>query len=81
MAKKRYPSDLSDREWDILKPLIPPAKTGGCPRSIDMGEIVNAIFFMTRGSIPWRYLPKGLPHGKQPTITSGYGEKKGSWRR
>ncbi len=40
----RYPSDLSDAEWDLVAPLIPPAKRGGRPRKVDVREVLNAIF-------------------------------------
>ncbi|HID20390.1 MAG TPA: transposase [Methanophagales archaeon] len=41
MERKSYHGDLSDAEWQIIEPLIPPAKTGGSPREQDMREIVN----------------------------------------
>lgn len=43
MCRQAYPSDLSDQEWDVLAPLIPPAKPGGHPRTTDMREVINAI--------------------------------------
>src|SRR5258708_32420173 len=45
---KLYASDLSDAEWAILEPLIPPAKPGGRPRSVNMRQILNGIFYMLR---------------------------------
>ena len=48
----RYPSDLSDAEWDLVAPLIPPAKRGGRPRKVDVREVLNAIFYVLSGSIP-----------------------------
>ena len=59
--EKRYPSDLTDREWAILEPLIPPPKPGGHPRTVNLREVVNGIFYVLRGGIPWRFLPKGFP--------------------
>lgn len=53
----RLPSDLSDREWERLAPLIPPAKPGGRPRKTDMRSAMNAIFYLLRTGCPWRYLP------------------------
>jgi len=44
MNRKRYSSDLTDAQWSILEPLIPPAKSGGHPRTVNMREVVNAIF-------------------------------------
>jgi putative transposase len=61
MEGKRYPSDLTDDEWAILEPLIPSAKPGGRHRSADMREVMNGIFYVLRGGIPWRFLPKEFP--------------------
>lgn len=58
---ERYPSDLTDCEWIILADLIPPAKTGGRPRTCNIREIVNAIFYVLSGGIPWRSLPTDFP--------------------
>lgn len=59
--EKRYPSDLTDGEWAILEPLIPPPKPGGHPRTVNMREVVNGIFYVLRTGIPWRFLPKEFP--------------------
>ena len=59
--EKRYPSDLTDREWAILESLIPAPKPGGHPRMVNIREVVNGIFYVLRGAIPWRFLPKALP--------------------
>ncbi len=64
MEGKRYPSDLTDDEWAILEPLIPPPKPRGRHRSVDMREVVNGIFYILRGGIPWRFLPKEFPPWK-----------------
>jgi transposase len=49
---KPYASDLSDAEWAILEPLIPPAKPGGRPRSVNMRQILNGIFYVLRSGGP-----------------------------
>ena len=64
MEGKRYPSDLTDDEWAILEPLVPPAKAGGRHRSVNMREVMNGIFYVLRGGIPWRFLPKEFPPWK-----------------
>jgi len=64
MARRAYPSDLSDREWALLAPLLPPAKPGGRPRSVDLREIVNAISYWLRGGVAWRALPHDFPPWK-----------------
>jgi putative transposase len=58
---KPYASDLSDAEWTILEPLIPPAKLGGRPRSVNMRQILNGIFYVLRSGCAWRLLPHDYP--------------------
>jgi putative transposase len=60
-ARKPYPSDLTDAQWAILEPLIPPAKQGGRPREVDMREIVNAMLYLNRTGCQWDMLPHDLP--------------------
>ena len=64
MQRASYPSDLSDKEWTLLGPLIPTAKAGGRPRSVDIREIVNGIFYILRGGCAWRMMPHDLPKWK-----------------
>jgi putative transposase len=61
MSYQLYPSDLTDREWDVIKRLIPPALPGGRPRTTDMRLVLNAIFYVGRGGIAWAYLPREYP--------------------
>jgi putative transposase len=58
---KRYPSDLTRTQWDRLKRLLPPAKPGGRPRTVQLREILNGIFYIARGGCAWRMMPKDLP--------------------
>ena len=58
---KPYASDLSDAQWAILEPLIPPAKPGGRPRSVNMRQILNGIFYVLRSGGAWRLLPHEYP--------------------
>jgi transposase len=57
----RYPSDLSDPEWALIAPLIPPAKRGGRRREVDLREVVNGILYVLGTGCQWRALPKDLP--------------------
>ena len=57
-SSPRYPSDLTDQEWAILEPLIPRAKPGGRPRTVDMRELINAILAIGRTGCQWRALPR-----------------------
>ena len=61
MRRKRYTSDLSDAEWAILEPLIPPAKTGGRPRTTNMRDVVDAIFYLLKTGCQWANLPGDFP--------------------
>jgi putative transposase len=56
-----YPSDLSDAEWKIIRPLLPEPKSGGRPRTTDLRAIVNAIFYVLRSGCAWRMLPHDFP--------------------
>jgi transposase len=57
----RYPSDMSEAEWALVAPLIPPARRGGRRRSIDEREVLNAIFYVLATGCQWQALPKDLP--------------------
>lgn len=57
----RYPSDLTELEWEIAREVIPPAKRGGRKREIDEREVVNGIMYILGTGCQWRALPKDLP--------------------
>jgi len=62
-ARKQYPSDLTDEQWAIMAPLIPPAKQsprGGHPRTVDMREVLNTLFYLNRSGCQWDMLPHDL---------------------
>jgi transposase len=59
--KLRYPSDLTDAEWSLVEPLIPPAKRGGNKRRVNLREIVNGIMYVLSTGCQWRAIPKDLP--------------------
>ena len=60
-SKLRYPSDLTDAEWTLVRPLIPPAKRGGDKRTVDVREVVNGLFYVLSTGCQWRAIPKDLP--------------------
>jgi transposase len=60
-SQLRYPSDLTDEEWALVEPMIPPAKRGGGKRTADMREVVNAVMYVLSTGCQWRALPKDLP--------------------
>ena len=57
----RFASDLTDAEWVVIQPLLPPPSRVGRPAEWPLREIVNAIFYVLRGGIPWRMLPRCFP--------------------
>ena len=60
-SKLRYPSDLTDGEWALVEPLIPPAKRGGNKRTVDVREVVNGLMYVLGTGCQWRAIPKDLP--------------------
>ncbi len=77
----RYPSDLSDPEWALIEPFIPPAKRGGRKREVDVREVLNGILYVLGTGCQWRALPKDLPpkkHGAQLFQAVGVGRHLGA---
>jgi putative transposase len=63
MSRQRlmYTSDLTDEEWQILKPPLPPEKPGGRPRKYQLREVLNGIQYVLRSGCAWRLMPHDLP--------------------
>ncbi len=64
MPKRRrraYPTDLTDRQWAVIAPMIPDAAPGGRPRKASEREIVEAILYFLRAGCSWRLLPHEFP--------------------
>lgn len=57
----RYASDTTDAEWAIIEPLLPPPNRLGRPRTTDLREVVNALFYMASAGCQWRALPRDFP--------------------
>jgi putative transposase len=55
-----YGTDLTDEQWAILEPLVPPSKHGGRPREVDMREVINTILYLNRTGCQWDMLPHDL---------------------
>ena len=60
-AKTGYPSDLTDRQWELIRRFIPPSPPIGDDRRTSMRAVVDAIFYISRGGCAWRMLPKDFP--------------------
>ena len=65
-TKQLYPTDLNDSQWNVIREMLPEAKPGGRPRSLEMREVVNGILYLVVGGIQWRMLPKEYP--KWPSV-------------
>lgn len=63
MKRKKYRSDISDKEWEILKKYIPEIAEGG-NRKYEIREVVNGIYYVLRTGCAWEYIPHDLPHWK-----------------
>lgn len=55
-----YPTDLTDEQWTILEPLLPPAQRGGRPRTVSLRLVLNTIFYLNKAGCQWAMLPKDL---------------------
>jgi transposase len=60
-AGLRYASDMTDAEWAVIAPMLPPPKRRGRPRRVDFRAVVDALFYLLRSGCPWRLLPKCFP--------------------
>ena len=78
--RKPYRSDLTDEQWAIIEPLIPVAATGR-PRTVDMREVLNAIFYLNRTGCQWDMLPHDLP--AKSTVYDHFAQWRddGTWQR
>jgi putative transposase len=79
--RRVYPSDVTDKEWAILEPLIPAAKPGGRPQEIERREIVNGILYVLRSGCPWRMLPHDLPNWSTVYLYFRQWKRAGVWEQ
>lgn len=78
---RRYPTDLTVSQWFIIQHLIPAAKPGGRPRSLEMRLVVAAILCLTAGGIHWRMLPSSFPPWQSVYTCFRQWRDDGAWRR
>src|SRR5262249_14000996 len=80
-ARKPYPSDLSDAQWALLEPLLPPPKLGGRPRTVDPREVVNGVLYRARAGCTWRALPHDRPPWGTVHASVRAWRRNGTWER
>ncbi|MCX7851740.1 MAG: IS5 family transposase [Caldilineales bacterium] len=81
MNQRNYPSDLTDSQWNIIQELVPPAKSGGRPRSLDMRQVINGILYVVVSGIQWRMLPKEYPKWQSVYYYFRTWRDDGTWQR
>ena len=79
MARKPYPTDLTDAQWAWIEPHMPPTETAGRHREVAMREVINAMLYLTRTGCSWRMLPHDFPDWQ--TVRNYYDRfrKDGTW--
>jgi putative transposase len=81
MRSTSYGTDLTLKEHLILEPLLLTESPRGRPRTVDLREVLNAIFYILRGGIPWRMLPDGFPHWETVYHYFRKWRRSGLWER
>ena len=79
MERKPYPSDVTDEQWALLEPSIPPALPGGRPREVNIRQVVNALFYRNREGCSWRALPHDFPPWKTVYNYGQWWQWDGTW--
>jgi putative transposase len=81
MTRKGYPTDLTDKEWAILQPLLPADKLRGRKRTVDLRTVLNAIFYLLRTGCQWRMLPNDFPVWQTVYYYFSQWRKNGVWTK
>ncbi len=81
MNKPSYPTDLTNRQWHCISPLVPAAKPGGRPRALDMREVINAILYIVVTGCQWRMLPHDYPKWQSVYAYFKQWRDDGTWQR
>src|SRR4051794_589037 len=79
--RKPYRSDLTDAQWEAIKPLLPAGKAIGRPRTVDLREVVNTLMYQARTGCQWEFLPHDLL--AKSTVWDYFiaWQKEGTWQR
>jgi transposase len=79
--EKRYPSDCTDAEWAIIEPFTAKSEGPGRKRTVDLREVVNALFYRTKSGCQWRMLPKDFPDWRHVWYYYDLWTEDGKWER
>jgi putative transposase len=79
--RKPYRCDLTDEQWDLIRDLLPAAKQGGRPRTVDLREVVNTLLYQDRTGCPWDYLPHDLAAKSTAWDYFVAWQKDGTWQK
>jgi len=80
MKRKHYDTDLSDREWEVIRPLIPVHRGRGRKMTLELREVLDAIFYVVRTGCQWRALPGDFPKWSSVYYHFRKWVKDGTWR-
>lgn len=80
VSPQRYPTDLTDSQWHLIKDWLPPPARTGRPR-LDLREVLNAVFYVVKGGITWRLLPREFPKWQSVYSHFRRWRRDGTWRR
>ena len=78
-SRNRYPTDLKDEEYAVIKDLIPPPKPGGRPVKYERREILNGVRYVLRSGCAWRLVPHDLPKWQALYYYFSTWKKDGTW--
>src|SRR5437763_16591466 len=81
LARRAYPTDLTDAQWALLEPWLSARAWTGRPRTVDLREGVNAVFYLLRTGCQWRHLPHDFPHWCTVRYYYDLGLWNGTWVR
>lgn len=81
LQRKSYPSDLKEKEWDLIKDILPKEKEKGRKNLYNKREILNGIFYQLRSGCAWRMLPHDLPDWRSVYWYFSVWQKDGTWKK
>jgi putative transposase len=80
-SQQRYPTDLTDEQWALIEPRVRATSGPGRPRTLDIREVVNAIFYLNRTGCQWEMLPRDFPNHNSVRYYFDKWTYDGTWQR